>query len=219
MVVFCYFTYYLYSMCTKNELIERFYSLYKKFGFKSVTVDDLAHEMAISKKTLYKEFKNRDKIVEEVIIFFLNELKKTISNIALEDINSLEKLVKIYIGLIEYLLTINPVFFYSLKRHYKNIFPLFENFRDGFLYPTLNELFSQGIKEKTFRKDTDIEYFLLAQDALISSFLNEEFSCNNSSTIEPNRFKKLILCNIRGMTTMQGFNIISYMMLPFEDKA
>lgn len=190
-------------MYTKNELIERFFTLYKKYGFKSVTVDDLSHEMGISKKTLYQEFENRDEIVENVIIYFINNLKKIISDATLSDIDTISKLVKLYTDIIGYLTSINPVFYFSLRKHYQKVTPLFENYRDDFLYPALKKLFLTGIRERVFREDIDIEYFLKAQDALIMSFLNEEFS-DISTPMDPKRFLKLILNNIRGRTTIKG---------------
>ena len=190
-------------MYTKNELIERFFTLYKRYGFKSVTVDDLAHEMGISKKTLYQEFENRDEIVEQVIIYFINNLKNIITGAVSLNTNPIPKLVKLYTDLIGYLTSTNPVFYFSLRRHYQTVTPLFENYRDDYLYPALKGLFLSGIKEGLFRKDIDIEYFLKAQDALIMSFLNEEFS-DISTPMDPKRFSRLILNNIRGRTTMKG---------------
>ena len=50
---------------TKQQYVETAFELYKKFGFKSITVDDLARAMGISKKTLYEHFENKDEIVLE----------------------------------------------------------------------------------------------------------------------------------------------------------
>ena len=191
-------------MYTKIEFIERFFSLYKKYGFKSVTVDDLARETGVSKKTLYQEFENRDEIVERVVFYFLNNLKQIIRDVFSLEIDPLSKFVRLYTDLIGYLASIDSVFYFSLKRHYQRVTPLFENFRDEFLYPLVRELFEKGIKERLFRIDIDIEYFLLAQDALITSFLNNEFS-DQSVVMDPKRFLQLILNNLRGRTTLSGF--------------
>lgn len=108
--------------------------------------------MGISKKTFYQEFKNRDEITEKVVIYFINSLKTIITEVKLLDSNTISKLVKLYTDLIEYLTSINPVFFFSLRKHYQKVSPLFENFRNEFLYPTLKNFFLTGIKEEMFRR-------------------------------------------------------------------
>ncbi|MBA7563974.1 hypothetical protein ES708_05636 [subsurface metagenome] len=57
-------------MIQKNKiLIEKARELYYKYGIKSITMDDVAREMGISKKTLYQEVKNKTELVEKVIDF------------------------------------------------------------------------------------------------------------------------------------------------------
>ena len=53
----------------KEKIIQKSTELFLTLGFKSVTMDDIASEMGISKKTIYVHFKNKTKLVEAVTFY------------------------------------------------------------------------------------------------------------------------------------------------------
>ncbi|NTW32950.1 MAG: TetR/AcrR family transcriptional regulator, partial [Bacteroidetes bacterium] len=52
-----------------EEIIKKVLELYMKFGIKSVSMDDAARELGISKKTLYQYFKDKDELVKKVVAY------------------------------------------------------------------------------------------------------------------------------------------------------
>ena len=55
----------------KEYILKQIRELYLKFGIKSVTMDDVASEFGISKKTLYQYFEDKADLVQQVIDFYL----------------------------------------------------------------------------------------------------------------------------------------------------
>jgi len=80
----------------EKEIVQKVALLYGKYGIKSVTMDDVAHEIGISKKTLYEYFSDKqhlvNAVVEQEIIF--NDLRLQQQKNGLN--NALQEMFKIF---------------------------------------------------------------------------------------------------------------------------
>ena len=65
----------------KERIIHKATDLFLKLGFKSVTMDDIAQELAISKKTIYTHFKNKTELIKECAWFMLDNITTGIDEI------------------------------------------------------------------------------------------------------------------------------------------
>jgi AcrR family transcriptional regulator len=65
----------------RDKIIEKSGSMFLELGFKSVTMDDIANEMGISKKTIYKYFNNKDHLVDETTMFVQQTIDNVINDI------------------------------------------------------------------------------------------------------------------------------------------
>ena len=79
----------------REQILERATELYLNLGFKSVTMDDLAHEMGISKKTIYTHFKNKNQLVEACTLHVFNIISEGIDQICSLHKNPIEELYEI----------------------------------------------------------------------------------------------------------------------------
>ena len=75
----------------KELILKKTGDIFLKFGFKSVTMDDIANDLAISKKTLYKYFKNKEDLVDQAIIGFHEECLCKINGICSFGYNAIEE--------------------------------------------------------------------------------------------------------------------------------
>ena len=79
----------------KAKIIETATSLFLNLGFKSVTMDDIAEKMAISKKTIYTHFENKTELVEASSLLIFEQISKIITQIEAEKVNPIEETFKI----------------------------------------------------------------------------------------------------------------------------
>ena len=79
----------------KETIIQKAADMFITFGFKSVTMDDIANEMGISKKTIYTHFKNKTELVSEVTQLLFNKISCGIDHIRESDKNPIEELYEI----------------------------------------------------------------------------------------------------------------------------
>ena len=93
-----------------------------KLGFKSVTMDDIAGEMCISKKTIYKFFCNKEILIEESTATVHSQIHEIISNIVAKQFNAIEENFEIRKMFREMFKSADASPVYQLKKHYPEIF-------------------------------------------------------------------------------------------------
>lgn len=76
-----------------KDYIEKASELFMTMGFKSVTMDDIANALSVSKKTLYENFSSKENLIEAVLEFRFNEVKIIFSEIMDKELNSIEEMI------------------------------------------------------------------------------------------------------------------------------
>tara|TARA_R110002072_G_scaffold266303_1_gene425168 strand:- start:15392 stop:15991 length:600 start_codon:yes stop_codon:yes gene_type:complete len=137
----------------KLEILERAAAVYLKYGIKSVTMDDLARELGMSKKTIYKFFKDKNELIFEIISMKI-EMEQAVccsttqqSDNAIDDMMSISKIVTENIG------NINPAVFYDLQKYYPEAWAIIEKHKWSFVLDMITENIARGVKEGLYRKD------------------------------------------------------------------
>ena len=157
----------------KLEILERASAVYLKYGIKTVTMDDLARELGISKKTIYKFFDDKNDLVRSII-----ELKVQMdaaicmncmqtSENAIDDLFNLSKLV------IEHFSNINPAVFYDLRKYHPDAWDIMEKHKWDFLLSLIKENVERGIRESIYREELQPEIvaklYVAASDAVLNA--------------------------------------------------
>lgn len=107
----------------KEKIIAKASEMFIKLGFKSITMDDIAGEMCISKKTIYKYFCNKEILVEESTALLHKEIHETIDSIIQLNYNAIKENFKIremFGEMFQSTADTSPVF--QLKKHYPEIY-------------------------------------------------------------------------------------------------
>ncbi|MEZ4969274.1 MAG: TetR/AcrR family transcriptional regulator [Flavobacteriaceae bacterium] len=117
-------------MIDKGAFLEFAISKFTKFGSKRFTLDDLASEIGVSKKTIYQHFSNKEAIVCESLKLLLDKIKlEILSGVEKEKSDPIVAIICIYkIGL-DHLRTFSPTFLFGLKKYYPKANEVFYNFR------------------------------------------------------------------------------------------
>lgn len=106
----------------KEKIIAKANNLFLSLGFKSITMDDIAREMSISKKTIYKYFCNKEVLIEESTSVFHNQIHEGINRIIEKNYNAIEENFEIRKMFKEMFQSSDTSPIYQLKRHYPEIY-------------------------------------------------------------------------------------------------
>jgi len=140
----------------RQEIIEKVKDLYKTYGIKSVTMDDVAHHLAISKKTLYQFFKDKDELVKSVVECDFKQ-KNLGSMIDSSNLSAIQEVYEYYKMQKKMIKDHKPSFIYDLRKYYPEVFSkVQQRMRERILSNTKANIY-KGKKEKIYRSDLDEE--------------------------------------------------------------
>lgn len=137
-----------------NTAIEEFLS----YGFKSVTMDDIADKMAISKKTIYASYKNKTELVEATVMAVFDKISLGIDHICSLEKNAIEELFNVKEFLIENLKGEKSSPQYQLKKYYPKLFIKLQKMQFSVMQDCVQENLKRGIKTGIYRKKIDIDF-------------------------------------------------------------
>ena len=141
----------------RENIISTAENLFLRFGFKRVTMDDIAREMAISKKTIYQFFKDKNEIVCSATEHYLKKECCLMEATEEESENVIEHLVKTSKHLRRQMTGVNPGAMYDLRRYFPEGWKIYTHYKQEVFLKSLIKILKKGIKEGYFRSDLDPE--------------------------------------------------------------
>lgn len=144
-------------METKEKIIETAEDLFMKFGVRSVTMDDIARQAGISKKTIYQEFADKNQLVFET---FSQALEK--DKCRLEEYPGIDQgVIAHMVGMSAYIrkrfADFNPLVMNEIQRYFPQCWQLFEDFKQEFVFKEIVEVLDKGKEEGVFRAEINSE--------------------------------------------------------------
>ncbi|MFA6770084.1 MAG: TetR/AcrR family transcriptional regulator [Bacteroidales bacterium] len=194
-------------MDPKTKIIETSLELFLQRGCKSVTMDDIAKENGISKRTLYEVFINKSQLLEKCISLMYLQMSDCANEFKDKSTNVIDLLFKLHDSQSDLLFDLKRNFFTELKRYYYQIYKKsIEHFVDFHKKMTHNYII-RGQREGLIKQDINIQ--LVSKIIIeISSVLenSEVFTLKNYSRKE--LFREVIIFYIRGICTSTGIELI-----------
>ena len=145
-------------------------SLVKVIGIKALTLEDIAIDMGISKKTIYQFFNGKTELIECAVSDFIRQKKEALREARLFSSNAVEHAFLGWHVLQEFLQTINHEVSEELRKHYTQGFYVVSEFLDVFLYNSFKLNIETGITQQLFRNNIKAEIIAryLVQVVLLS---------------------------------------------------
>lgn len=142
----------------RENIIHKAAELFLNLGFKSVTMDDIAHEMGISKKTIYVHFANKTKLVEAVTFELFETICDGIDGVCKNATNPIEELYSIKMFVMQHLKNEKTSPQYQLKKYYPQIhnrlkFKQFEK-----MHKSVQDSLQHGVDTSVFRDSIDVDF-------------------------------------------------------------
>jgi AcrR family transcriptional regulator len=195
----------------KDKIIQKATDMFLKLGFKSVTMDAIASEMCISKKTIYKFFANKEVLIQEGNDFFHVKINAEIEKIIELSNNAIEEnftIRKMFANMFKVAET-SPL--YQLKKHYPEIHQKVMEQQLEICKTCFRQNIVKGIATDFYRKDVDIEAYVQFYYTIIFEI--------NENTVSEKETQKLELdaleYHTRAMATPKGIIELEKQLLNF----
>ena len=142
----------------REKIILKSAELFLNLGFKSVTMDDIANEMGISKKTIYVHFDNKTKLVEAVTFTVFENICDGIDCICEASKNPIEELYDVKMYVMHYLKDEKTSPQYQLKKYYPQIYQRLHFKQFEKMHESVQESIQKGVDTNLFRPNIDVDF-------------------------------------------------------------
>ncbi|MGY4536417.1 AcrR family transcriptional regulator [Mucilaginibacter sp. UYNi724] len=131
--------------------------LFLTAGIKSVTMDDIARHLGMSKKTIYHSFSDKNELVIALVEKKLKEDECQIAVIINTSSNVIEEMINMMKCSEEIFGRINPIVIHDMQKYHPDAWVKFQDFKADVIIKTLEELLIKGITQGFIREDVDVK--------------------------------------------------------------
>lgn len=192
----------------KEKVLEKATEMFLTLGFKSVTMDDLANEMGISKKTIYANFHNKTKLVEECTSELFCVISSGINDIIALQKNPIEELYEIKKFVMHHLKDEKSSPQYQLQKYYPNVFASLKKKEYDMMSKCVVDNIKRGLALEIYRENINIEF-------VARIYYSGAFAIKDISVFPNAKFNALELedyfleYHLRGIVTPKGRKILN----------
>lgn len=191
----------------QKEIIEKAAEMFISLGFKSVTMDDIANEMGISKKTIYQHFDNKDTLVHECTMYMYETISHGIDCICNQDLNPIEELYAIKEFILHQLKDEKTSPVYQLQKYYKKTYEDLHQKEFCKMQECIVENLERGIKLGLYRETLNQEFISRIYYAGVHAIKEQDLF--KPELFTNRQLEDLFLeYHLRGIVTEKGRNIL-----------
>lgn len=184
----------------KEKIINKAKDMFLRLGFKSITMDDIAGEMCISKKTIYKYFANKELLIHESTQLLHKEVHEIIAEIISRDYNAIEENFQIRKMFADMFKSTDTSPIYQLKKHYPEVYEEALEYQVQECESCFKQNIEKGIAQGLYRKDINIEVYVKLYYFLIFTINENTRSEREAAALE----MEALEYHTRAMATEKG---------------
>lgn len=192
---------------TKERIKLAANELVMKYGVRSVSMDDIAAHLGISKKTIYLYYKDKDELVDAIIE---SEMMRT-QEICERDMNisdnAIHEIILAMDMMVEIFRSMNPSLLFDLRKYHPRAFEKFNLHKTTYLFEVMKQNLVRGVKEKLYRSEINID--VMARFRVESVFIPmapEFHSGIKSSLLEAE--EQMVVHFLFGLVTPKGYEMV-----------
>jgi TetR/AcrR family transcriptional regulator, cholesterol catabolism regulator len=191
----------------KREFIIKAAGIYMKYGIKSLTMDEMARQLGVSKKTLYQYVKDKNELVELCISLQHEDEQQMIAEIVGTSDNAIEQMLRISRVIIEKLRNIHPSIFFDLAKYHPSAMKLMDCQKEEFICGSIAENVVVGIKQGIYRKNLNPEIISAIYVGMIDLMMTDKIF---HLKMKPDEiYSEMFRYHIRGIASEKGLKSLA----------
>ncbi|UOE52069.1 TetR/AcrR family transcriptional regulator [Mucilaginibacter sp. SMC90] len=198
-------------MIDKERILTGSEELFLEAGIKSITMDDIARHLGISKKTIYQHFKDKNDLVTALVSKRLADDEANLCSIISNEGNMIDEMVELTKCTGDIFSRINPAVLFDLQKYHHEGWLLYLRFKTGFLVNIIEKLLKKGIEQGYIRPEIDARVIAIMRVNQIELGFNAaiyphaEFNLWDVQLQLLNHFNYGV-CSIKGITVLNNAN-------------
>jgi AcrR family transcriptional regulator len=190
----------------REKILKGAESLFSRFGVRSVSMDDIARHLSVSKKTLYAHFKDKDDLVVTMAQNHLEGDRCAFADISSGSKNSIDELYQMSMTIKKDMEETNPSMLFDLQKFHPKAWQIWLDFKQDFIKPSIVRCIERGIAEGNFRPELNPEIMAINRLVLIEATFNPDvFPKDKFNMVEVTT--QFFDHFIQGLCTEQGLKV------------
>lgn len=190
----------------EKEILKRSESLFKARGFKGVTMDDIARDMGMSKKTVYKYFDNKKDLIQHIIKYQVRNEKDQLCSLEEHSKDAIEEMMKLIRHVVNMFDKTNAILFEDLEKYYPESWKMMNAFMSGHIYNRIVNNIKRGIEERLYRENLDPDILAKMYVAKVRAIMEESVFPKRKYNYKQ-LLRMLIEYHIRGIASAKGISL------------
>ena len=183
--------------------------MFRTYGIRAVTMDMLASQLGISKRTIYEVFSDKDELLKGVLLWMMAKQREVMTKIFSESENVIEAIFKMLDLMMDHFQKMSPAFLMDMRRLHRDVYKNPEELADLPYFSNNSEIINRGIKEGVFRDNIDVE--------ITNKCLLEVARMSNDKNVFPpddftnkDVIRNFYINYLRGISTQKGLDLINF---------
>ena len=202
----------------KERIKQAAHELVMKYSIRSVSMDDIATSVGMSKKTIYQYYQDKDELVKAVVEGVIEENECVCNGHVVAAKNAVHEIFLAMEMMVEMFKSMNPSIIYEMQKYHPEAYLRFHKHKSKFLLSHMQKNLLRGIQEELYRPDINVQ--ILSHFRVESMFIpfNPEFqrSLNNYNLLE---LEEQIITNfLFGLVSPKGYKLAMKYMVEKEKK-
>jgi AcrR family transcriptional regulator len=191
----------------QEKWLKRVEDQFMRYGIKSVTMDDVARELGISKKTLYLFVDNKDDLVNKVLERHIQEEKQMCAQVSGTAENAIEEMFSVMEANSQQLQQMKANIVFDLQKYHRDGWEKIQHFQRDFLYGVVRSNLERGVREELYRSDFDVD--IVAKLHIALSFqLFDEGLFPQLTYAKESLFREYLLHYLYGIVSEKGLQLL-----------
>jgi AcrR family transcriptional regulator len=194
-------------MDIKERIQAKTHELFMRYGIRSVSMDDIAEQLGMSKKTLYQYFKDKDELVDGVVEGHINMIQTDCTGCRQEAQDAIHEIYITMEKILDQFANMNPMLLNDLEKFHFKAYQRFREHKDKFLAQVIRQNIEWGIREELYRPDLNV-------DVICKFRLESMMIPFNIAVFPPGKYNLAALSGIiiehfvYGLATIKGHKLI-----------
>jgi TetR/AcrR family transcriptional regulator, cholesterol catabolism regulator len=195
------------DMEPKERILIKAEELFMQFGIRSVSMDDIANNLGMSKKTLYQYYADKDELVDAVVDGHIKVIQTDCVGCRKDAKDAVHEIFITMERIMEEFNNMNPMVLFDLEKFHFNSYRRFKEHKDKFMAQIIRDNIEWGIKDELYRHDISVD--------IMSKFRIESMMLPfNVGVFPPGKYQlaalseEIILHFVYGLATIKGHKLI-----------
>jgi TetR/AcrR family transcriptional regulator, cholesterol catabolism regulator len=191
----------------KERIKQKANDLYRRYGIRSVTMDEIAAQLGVSKKTIYQYYSDKDELVDAVAREMIGFARDNCDRNRSHSENAIHEIFQAMEFVGEMFNNMNAAMLFDLERFHPTSYKVFLEYKNKYLYSMIKSNLERGIEEGLYRPEIHIDIIAkLRLEGVMAAFNQELFPTNkyNLATLNQEIMEHFLF----GVSSLKGHKLI-----------